>query len=166
MLSISEFINNNQIDVRDYFTGLKKMRISEEAKNFEIQFFANRRKFQEKNINEWVSLNPLTIFGKYVQKNNPNNMIIVTTKNTDSAKVILQYHQIHPQNIYGNDEVRKAGSKGDLLNTILDKSSLKKMIFIDDATEHLNTVKNQNIQCYFADWGYGEKNNDYISYKI
>tara|TARA_A100000164_G_C21485933_1_gene575687 strand:- start:106 stop:639 length:534 start_codon:yes stop_codon:yes gene_type:complete len=166
MCSISQFIKNDQIDLGDYFANLKKMNISKEAINFETQFFANRRKFQEENINEWVSLNPLTHFGEYLKKNYLNNMIIVTTKNTDSAKQIMKHHQIHPQDIYGNDEVKKAGSKGNLLNTILNQSPFEKMIFIDDSVEHLNTVKNKSIQCYFADWGYGEKNNEYISYKV
>ena len=43
---------------------------------------------------------------------------------------------------------------------ILDKMNKNNAIFIDDAIEHLETVADRRVDCYFADWGYGE-NKDY-----
>lgn len=54
------------------------------------------------------------------------------------------------------------GSKGELLNLILEKSMFQKKVFIDDTTEHLDMVKNENIQCFFADWGNGNNTNNII----
>jgi len=164
MLSIKVCLKKHACKVDQLFAGYKKNARTVEADHFEKQFFQNRRRLQEKDLKNWRALNPLTAFGKHVQKEKPKNMVIITTKNTDSAKAIIEYHKIYPRKIYGNDHVKDAGSKGKLLNAILEKSPLKRMIFIDDATEHLNTVDNKNIRCYFAGWGYGEKNNDYISY--
>ena len=41
----------------------------------------------------------------------------------------------------------------------MDKKNAKSAIFVDDATENLETVSDSRIKCYFADWGYGENNN-------
>jgi phosphoglycolate phosphatase-like HAD superfamily hydrolase len=166
MTSIGQFINSREISIQDYFYNLKKVRMNEKAQIFEKDFFANRRKLQKFNFDKWIALNPLTNFGKYIQKTNPNNVIIVTTKNKDSAELILKHYKIHPQNIYGNDDVRMAGSKGNLLNILLEESNLNRMIFIDDAIEHLSSVNNNNIECFFAEWGYGENNHEYNSFKI
>ena len=41
------------------------------------------------------------------------------------------------------------------------ENQFDKAIFIDDAQEHLDTVFNKNVNCFFADWGYGQKNKKY-----
>ena len=42
----------------------------------------------------------------------------------------------------------------------MEKMRENRGIFIDDAVGHLKTVTDKRVECYFADWGYGE-NDDY-----
>ena len=101
----------------------------------------------------------MTKFGIYIKDHIKDNIVIVTTKDVESAKKIITYYNINVKSIYGNNDVRYAGSKGSLLDYILSISTYDKMIFIDDYVGHLDTVKNDNIECCFADWGYGENTN-------
>tara|TARA_B100001245_G_C22598782_1_gene296704 strand:- start:72 stop:590 length:519 start_codon:yes stop_codon:yes gene_type:complete len=157
MISIYKHLNNNRdINIVDIFSVERKKGRTLLSNNFEKRFFSIRRKLQKENLREWMLFNPLTKFGEYIKKEKPENVIIVTNKNVDSAKGIVDYYKISTKNIYGDDEVKDAGSKGRLLSDILNNSSLSKMIFIDDSIEHLDTVKNEKIKCYFADWGYGK----------
>jgi phosphoglycolate phosphatase-like HAD superfamily hydrolase len=159
IMAIEEYLVKEKNSIDLLFIKHRKNGITNEAKLFEKQFFLNRYNFQKQNLIKWMNLNPLTDFGKYLLKEKPKNIVIVTTKNKDSAVEIINYYNISTQEIYGYKHVKDAGSKGELLNLILDKSIFQKIIFIDDATEHLDTVNNKNIQCYFADWGYGNNTN-------
>ncbi len=164
MSSIKSFLKENNDNVEDIFNNLRQYGRTEKADHFERTFFMNRRNFQKKDFESWIALNPLTDFGKYVQNKNPDNVFIVTTKNVYSAKAIIKYYNIYPDMVYGNNTIMEHGSKGLLLNTILLQSKLNKMIFIDDAIEHLDTVENDNIKCIHATWGYS-KIHDNLSYQ-
>ena len=155
MESIHECLKKETDSIKELFANYREEGASIEAKLFEKRFFMNRLKLQNKNMESWMELNPLTKFGKHIQVSKPKKFIIITTKNNDSVKAIIEYYALIPQCIYANDQVKKAGTKGELLNTVLSNSCVNDMVFVDDSTEHLETVKNANIQCYFADWGYG-----------
>jgi len=163
MSAIERFFTDDKVIISDLFSNMKKSGANEDAKDFEEHFFRNRRMLQKKNFKKWISLNPLTPFGEYVKINQPRNMIVVTTKNKDSAKIILKHHKIFPQKVYGNEDVKKNGSKGTLLSLFLNESNFNEITFIDDSVDHLDTVKDKNINCYFADWGYG-MNSNYKTY--
>jgi hypothetical protein len=62
---------------------------------------------------------------------------------------------------FTKSDYEKYGSKGNIINSIMDSSGLyESAVFVDDATEHLDTVDNSLVACYFAHWGYG-LNTDY-----
>jgi len=166
ILAIEEYLAEGKFSVEYIFRQKRKNELKNDAILFEKHFFINRRILQKQNLNGWMDLNPLTDFGEYLLKKTPKNIVIVTTKNRDSAEKIIKYYNIYAEKIYGINQVRDAGSKGNLLNLILEKSIFQKMVFIDDAPEHLDTVDNDNIQCYHANWGYGDKNNGHPPYKI
>ena len=60
--------------------------------------------------------------------------------------------------IYACDEIKSAGNKGNLISDVMDLKNEKKSMFLDDAVEHLMTVSDERVRCYFADWGYGINN--------
>lgn len=164
--AIEEYLSEKKFSVDHIFEEKRKNNSSIVASNFEKNFFINRRKLQKQNMDKWMESNPLTDFGRFLVKEKPCNVVIVTTKNRDSAKKILLYHNIFVEEVFGANQVKNAGSKGKLLDSILTKSIFKKILFIDDSSEHLDTVSNVNIKCYHADWGYGTKDNGYPTYKI
>jgi phosphoglycolate phosphatase-like HAD superfamily hydrolase len=137
----------------------------DEADAFEKKFFFTRSLYQERDFPAWIALNPLTQFGKSLVKKSNGNIYIVTTKNKQATKAILDYHQIRVMAIYASNDIKKAGSKGALIGKVLDESSETEALFVDDNVDHLNTVKDRRISCYFAAWGYGE-NTNYQEYKF
>ena len=146
------------------FKKLTLKNTTKEEDFFEKKFFYLRGLYMEKNFDAWLALNPLTKFGEtLVNRSNPD-IYIVTTKNKEATKALLEYYRIGVGRIYANDEIKQAGSKGNLLSRVMDEASKQDAIFIDDAVQHLNTVADNRIKCFFANWGYGT-NNGYPIYK-
>jgi phosphoglycolate phosphatase-like HAD superfamily hydrolase len=143
-------------DIHESFLGNISNQNSEEENNFELKFFFERHLYQEYNYTKWIKMNPLTDFGKLLVNKNNNNINILTTKNREAAESILNYYNIHVSGIYTNDEIRDAGSKGNVIENVMEKMRENRGIFIDDAVGHLKTVIDERVECYFADWGYGE----------
>ena len=106
-------------------------------------------------------MNPLTEFGETLVGKKNLNKYIITTKNREATEVILNYYDISVSKIYTNNDVKSAGSKGSLISKIMNDTNEKQAIFVDDAVEHLDTVDDERVKCYFANWGYGEKKNRY-----
>jgi hypothetical protein len=129
-----------------------------EADIFEKKFFYARLLHQEDNFLAWIEMNPLTEFGQLLVGRENNDIYIVTTKNRGAVESILKYYNISVEGIYANDEIKSAGSKGSLISGIMDLKNEKKSMFLDDAVEHLMTVSDDRVRCYFADWGYGINN--------
>ena len=82
-----------------------------------------------------------------------------------AAKKILNFYKIRVDKIYSNDEVRDSGTKGKLIKEIMDEMNAIDGMFLDDSVEHLDTVDDDRVKCYFADWGYGV-NTNYPLFKI
>ena len=49
-----------------------------------------------------------------------------------------------------------------ILPFILNLKKEKQSMFLDDAVEHLETVSDDRVKCFFADWGYGINNNHQV----
>ena len=47
----------------------------------------------------------------------------------------------------------------------MQENIMQDALFLDDAVEHLDTIKDRRVKCFFADWGYGE-NSSYEVYKF
>jgi len=162
--SIELYLKDNTKDVESEFKKLTLKNTTKEEDFFEKKFFYLRGLYMEKNFDAWLALNPLTKFGEtLVNRSNPD-IYIVTTKNKEATKALLEYYRIGVGRIYANDEIKQAGSKGNLLSRVMDEASKQDAIFIDDAVQHLNTVADNRIKCFFANWGYGT-NNGYPIYK-
>tara|TARA_B110000003_G_scaffold255543_1_gene272394 strand:+ start:9756 stop:10445 length:690 start_codon:yes stop_codon:yes gene_type:complete len=153
-LQFINFFNNNS----------KKFQYDDKAA-FEETFFTIRLDHQNNDFDSWIKMNPLTSFGETLKSKNNANTYVITTKNMQAAKKILNFYKIGVDKIYSNDEVRDAGTKGKLIKEIMDASNESDAIFIDDSVEHLDTVDDDRVTCYFADWGYG-KNTDYPTYSF
>lgn len=160
MCSIEQYLMGDLKKIPTIFNMLKAQDENRKALQFERIFFKNRKELSDTNFHDWINLNPLTSFGVHLKNHQLINFIIITTKNSESAKKILDYYKIIPKRIYGSNDVKNYGSKGKLLNAILNESTDSNMIFIDDSLDHLDSVNNKKIQCFFADWGYGKQLND------
>ena len=125
---------------------------------FEKKFFFARSALKELNFTNWIAMNPLTEFGETLVGGRNSNICIVTTKNKEATESLLSHYHIPASKIYTINDIKSEGSKGQLIIKILDNANEKHAIFVDDATEHLDTVKDNRVKCYFADWGYGENN--------
>ena len=123
---------------------------------FEFLFFSKRTYYQKTNFLKWVELNPITDFGNYLISRNNEDIYIVTTKNRFATEALLKHYKISVREIFANDEIKTFGTKGKLISNILDRESIDQAYFIDDSISHLETVDDNRIKCFFADWGYGE----------
>ena len=137
----------------------------QEKAEFENNFFEKRLLLQKKNLEMWMKMNPLTEFGETLANLQHPNTYIVTTKNKQATNQILDHYSIGVEGVYSNKDVSAAGSKGNLLAEVMNNLTIKNAIFIDDAVEHLDSVTDPRIKCYFANWGYGE-NTHYESYSF
>ena len=153
-------INNNLNDEEKIVKSFKNNNSqTKESINFESFFFQNREKKITQNFDDWIKLNPLTDFGNYIKISKPKRLIIVTTKDKNSAKKILQHYNISYQKMYSNENIKSYGSKGRILNMHMQKFNIKKIYFVDDYVNHLDSVENDKIICFFANWGYGVNSN-------
>ena len=132
---------------------------------FEFLFFSKRTYYQKTNFLKWVELNPITDFGNYLIPRNNEDIYIVTTKNRFATEALLKHYKISVREIFANDEIKTFGTKGKLISNILDRERIEQAYFIDDSISHLETVDDNRIKCFFADWGYG-KNRDSIPFEL
>jgi phosphoglycolate phosphatase-like HAD superfamily hydrolase len=129
---------------------------------FEKKFFYNRFLHQEDDFLEWIKMNPLTEFGQLLIGRENSDIYIVTTKNRQATESILKHYNISVAGVYANDEIKSAGNKGNLIRNIMALEKINESMFLDDAVEHLETVSDDRVKCFFADWGYGINNNHQV----
>lgn len=135
---------------------LEKIEHCESYKDhFESLFFSLRKKLQL-NTSNWIALNPITGYGKTLVGRDLENYYIITTKDKSAVDILLAAYNINIKTRYTKSDYEKYGSKGNIINHVLDCApKYKSAIFVDDAVEHLNSVNNPLVTCYFAPWGYG-----------
>lgn len=137
-----------------FFEAVERSEISKER--FECLFFSLRKHLQL-DASYWVSLNPITEFGKSLVGRDLKNYFIVTTKDSLALDTLLSEYGIDIQVRFTKSDYEMHGSKGNIINNVLNSSTAyRSAIFVDDATEHLDTVNNSMVTCYFANWGYGQ----------
>lgn len=153
--AINSHLSKDPEDLRILFHNLCQVSNAEENKRTENAFFEIRKKYQSVPM-EWFMLNPITEYGKFLQNRELINYHIVTTKNRDAVEQLLKHYQIEIFSIYDVEDYRRSKNKGVLLSTIMDKHEYQKAVFVDDSVTHLDSVYDPRIECYFADWGYGE----------
>ncbi|MBN4066920.1 hypothetical protein JYU14_02435 [Simkania negevensis] len=157
--TIEKTLATGSADFSALFHTVKETMSQKEKTSFEHLFFSLRRHYQS-DFATWSAMNPATEFGTFLSGRAVKHLYIVTTKNEDAVKNLLAHYRITVTDIFSHAHYNQYGCKGKLISAILDRHNLHEAIFIDDAVEHLDSVTDPRVQCYFADWGYGE-NNDY-----
>ena len=156
--ALEQMYNGSKDTVEELFHREKEVIDINTKESFEEKFFFARSIYIDRSFKKWIRMNPLTEFGKtLVGKKNPKKYII-TTKNREATEVILNHYNISVSGVYTNNEIKSAGSKGKLISKIMNNKNEKQAIFVDDAVEHLDTVDDERVKCYFANWGYGKNN--------
>ena len=125
-------------------------------------FETYRRVFFEKRIalqkhkEEWLALNPMTEYARFLVGKSLDNYCVITTKNESAAAMLLAHYGIDIPIIYGNESFQKSGTKGALIEEIMAlNGAFDRAIFVDDMEKHLDSVSHPKVECYFANWGYG-----------
>lgn len=161
--AIENVVSGKLDTILSIFRGFCNSIDKSERSLYETVFLAYRAVYQSE-IENWISLNPLTDYGKSLQSKTLDNHYIITTKDNKSVALLLNYYDISVAGIYGKEHFDKFDSKGELMNQIMVEKKINEAIFIDDSVQHLDSVSNSNIKCLFADWGYG-KNTNYEIFK-
>lgn len=159
--AIRSYIDNKS-DIESSFKKQKNILTKEEVLKFENSFFSQRSKLQ-KSTREWINMHNLTNFAKSLQNKSLDNYFIITTKDKISVEILLKHYSINIETIFDKNNYIKHGSKGAIIKDFLDNSDYNKAYFIDDSSEHLKSVNDNRVKCFFANWGY-EKKSDFKIY--
>ena len=125
---------------------------------FEALFFGLRTRYQLSS-EYWVSLNPITEYGKSLVGKELARYFILTTKDAKAVDVLLKAYGIDIEKRFTKSDYERFNNKGAIIQYVLDTyPEYDSAVFVDDAVEHLDSVTNSNVSCLFAEWGYGENN--------
>jgi len=161
--AIESVQQGNGDGVEEKFFELERSSHADDNNRFENLFFDLRKKYQA-DLAFWVKMNPLTPFGQTLKEKNLPNTFFITTKDKVSVEHISRHYNIKVGEVFDKETYSRLGSKGEIITNFLnEQSNYDSAVFVDDAVEHLDTVDDSRIKCYFADWGYG-KNRDYPEY--
>ena len=137
---------------------------AELKKEYEYNFFQTRKLYKN-NMTEWLNMHELTEFGKLLQQvEDYTHYYIITTKDKDSVKLLSDYFSININNVFSKDDYNSHGSKGKIISDFINNSEYESVIFIDDSVKHLDSVDDNRVKLFFADWGYDIKKNKYKIY--
>lgn len=121
------------------------------AKNF---FYARSEISQDEIID---SIKPYKFFDKlsYFLDKYPQFFSILSTRNIDSINQILNKHKINNIKIYGQEDVKKFGSKILIFEEKINSDFENFTVYIDDIYEHLEPFEDKVDLTIHAGWGYG-----------
>ena len=122
---------------------------------FAKNFFLARSEVSPNEIID--SIKPYNFFNKlsYYLNKYPNFFSILSTRNINSIDQILNKHKIHNIKIYGQEDVKKFGSKICIYEENIKSDDENFTVFIDDIYEHLIPFKDKVDLTIHAGWGYG-----------
>lgn len=136
------------------FLAAKRGRDPGEVDRFEAMFFACRA-FLRRDAARWFGLHALTAFGQSLVGRDLPRHYIVTTKDEESARLLLGHFGITVADVFGRDDFKRYGDKGALIAAVMDEHGYDEAEFVDDNQDHLDAVKDPRVRLVFADWGYG-----------
>lgn len=143
-----------------YFLEILPKEISEEAKKFEIEYFATRKILRTHMREGWLKLNkPYASTQKFIDIINLyENVGIITTKDEQTVRDLLELNGVNRKlNIFDKAAYEKHGSKGRFIDQYARDKKIARMLFVDDSTEHLKSCQLiPHLQCLHARWGYVE----------
>lgn len=150
---------NRQFQISDYSKLYELTALDEDIK-FVERFFASRAEMMKDE--KWPELMaPYEIFFDAAQliKKHPSKFKILSTRNYDSINRTLTYYGVDSIDIFGQEEIRKHGSKlnvakhegwiGNEMNTL----------YVDDMRSHLEPFNGLVDRCLHAGWGYDKSDN-------
>lgn len=84
----------------------------------------------------------------------PQSFKILSTRNIASIQRTLEFFEVFEIEIYGQEDIRKYGSKIDVAKQNAWLQAGNYIIYIDDMNSHLEPFESQVDLCIHADWGY------------
>lgn len=145
------------------FNEIDKSATADKKREHARRFFEAREALRQ-NEQYWVDLHSLTDFGKSIVGKDLANHCIVTTKDKKSVEILSRAYDLRISDIYSKEDFDRTNSKGEILIGILEHSDYEAVVFVDDSVEHLDSVGDERVKCYFANWGYDARPNDYPVY--
>jgi phosphoglycolate phosphatase-like HAD superfamily hydrolase len=141
------------------FEGLKNLH-AREMVPFGEKFFRERERSQIKDPKHWLSLHDIYDHVYEYLRNYDSSIFIVTTKDRDSVKKILDSYDLLGvvKDIYSKEI---SENKNELFKSLV--SDYQELIrrssinFVDDNEWHLADVNSSSINLYFANWGYAQR---------
>lgn len=130
----------------------------EEAKEFQVAFFATRQVIRNNFWNQWLQLNRLYEGAdKFIDIiNQNNNVVIVTTKDEPTVKALLDCHGLERTvDIFDSKSYEKFGGKSNFMDDYIRRKCIERATFVDDSRQHLDKCNwVDNLDVIQARWGY------------
>ncbi len=157
--SLNLFFKDKIKSIKKYFEDKSGKLNFKTIKEFEKNFFLERKFLIRNNFDFWINLNPLTKFGEFIISKKLKRVCIITSKNKFASKKILDFYGIKFEYLFGAEDIKSYQTKGNIIKSVLDNNKISNSIFIDDSVRNLDTCVDQRVKCYFAGWGYGVNTN-------
>lgn len=143
-----------QINNQNDFDVFKKTFIDQRESYYEY-FYMARKDLVDNYFNNWIELNPLYEDMKRFLKSVFTKVHIISTKASNYICKILSHYDIN----LNHSQIHSTStghSKSDILLKIMRDNNFcsENALFIDDHLDTLKKMKNTNVQCYLANWGY------------
>lgn len=129
---------------------------------FAERFFAERSEMMKSD--DWPKLmSPYPVFFqiKDLIDKAPQNFRILSTRNVDSIKRTLDYFGVSPITIFGQEHIRKFGSKLAVAHNENWVAEGNFVVYVDDMMDHLKPFTSKVGLCLHAGWGYDPKGESY-----
>ena len=133
---------------------------------FTSRFFEARKRLMADD--DWAkAMKPYDFFTKIkpLLLTHEDKFVIISTRNEESIARTLEYHGVRNIQIFGQEAVRKYGSKLQVLDGLGFIRKDNYMIYVDDMRGHLEPFEDQINLCLQASWGYDTNNVDAFSQK-
>lgn len=129
-----------------------------EINKFEEMFFAARELARQESLDRWLELHTfyagVTEF--LAEPKLQQKIVIITMKDQHSVDLLLRKMGQRNIAVYGNEYIKRFGSKENIISSLLQEYCLAPQHFhyLDDNLQHLREIKPTRVNCYFAAWGY------------
>jgi hypothetical protein len=143
------------------FAKLNEVEPDEQDWNFASNFFS-AREVMIKNP-EWAKLmSPYPFFHQLrpMLVKYPHIFKILSTRNKYSIQRTLEFFESDGLEIYGQEDIRKYGSKLGVSKQMRWLESNKYVVYIDDMNSHLEPFESEVDLCIHAGWGYDLANTE------
>ena len=145
---------SKSLHLRDY-SSLAELAPCDEDWEFTKKFFEVRSEMLVDP--EWPKLmSPYNFFFeiKHLLVQHPNLFKILSTRNEESIRKTLEFNSVKNLEIYGQEQMRKHGSKLGVAEARGWIGNDFYTVYVDDMVSHLEPFEQQADLCFHAGWGY------------